>query len=118
MRLISICIIIIIIIIITRWYFGDIARAEAEKLLMLSTNHPGTFLVRISSSQKDALSLSLRDSDGIKHYRIRKMDDGGFFITHRAIFNTLLVSVILLQQTKMSYLLIVCVILSPLLNYA
>ena len=56
---------------------------------MLSSNVPGTFLIRVSSSQKDALSLSLRDTDGIKHYRIRKMDDGGFFITHRAVFNTL-----------------------------
>ena len=56
---------------------------------MLSSNVPGTFLVRVSSSHKDALSLSLRDTDGIIHYLIRKMDDGGFFITHRAVFNTL-----------------------------
>lgn len=56
---------------------------------MISTNVQGTFLLRISSSQKDALSLSLRDVDGVKHYRIRKMDDGGFFITTRAVFNTL-----------------------------
>ena len=56
---------------------------------MSTGNIPGTFLIRVSSSQKDALSLSLRDVDGIKHYRIRKMDDGGFFITTRAVFNTL-----------------------------
>ena len=77
------------------WYFGDVPRAEAEKLLMISTNLPGTFLIRVSSSQKDALSLSLRDSDGIKHYRIRKMDQGGgFFITSRAVFPTVAVSFI------------------------
>jgi hypothetical protein len=75
------------------WYFGDIARAEAEKLLMTAGNIPGTFLLRISSSQKDALSLSLRDVDGVKHYRIRKMDGGGFFITTRSLFNTLQVCV-------------------------
>ena len=75
------------------WYFGDVPRAEAEKLLMIGTNLPGTFLIRVSSSQKDALSLSLRDSDGIKHYRIRKMDQGGgFFITSRAVFPTVAVS--------------------------
>ena len=75
------------------WYFGDIARAEAERLLMISTNLPGTFLIRLSSSQTDTLTLSLRDSDGIKHYQIRKMTQGGgFFITSRAVFPTVAVS--------------------------
>lgn len=49
----------------------------------------GTFLVRMSSSQKNSLSLSIRDGEGIKHYRIRKLDEGGYFIASRITFKTL-----------------------------
>ena len=71
------------------WYFGDIPRGEAEKWLLLESNLSGTFLVRMSSSQKNALSLSIRDGEGIKHYRIRKLDDGWYFIASRITFRTL-----------------------------
>ena len=75
------------------WYYGDVSRAEAEKCLAMPSNNVGTFLIRVSSSQRDMLSLSLRDIDGVKHYRIRKLDTGqGFFIAARAVFNTLHVS--------------------------
>ena len=74
------------------WYFGDVARAEAEKWLLIAGNPSGTFLVRTSSSQKNSLSLSLRDGEGIKHYRIRRLDDGGYFIASRRTFQTLRVS--------------------------
>ena len=74
------------------WYFGDVARAEAEKWLLITGNPSGTFLVRTSSSQKNSLSLSLRDGEGIKHYRIRRLDDGGYFIASRRTFQTLRVS--------------------------
>jgi hypothetical protein len=69
-----------------------VARAEAEKWLLISSNPSGTFLVRTSSSQKNSLSLSLRDGEGIKHYRIRRLDDGGYFIASRRTFQTLRVS--------------------------
>lgn len=74
------------------WYFGDIPRGEAEKWLLIETNMSGTFLVRTSSSQKNSLSLSIKDGEGIKHYRIRKLDDGGYFIASRITFRTLQVS--------------------------
>ena len=74
------------------WYFGDIPRGEAEKWLLIESNVSGTFLVRTSSSQKNSLSLSIRDGEGIKHYRIRKLDDGGYFIASRITFRTLQVS--------------------------
>ena len=48
--------------------------------------------MRASSTQKNSLSLSLRDGDGIKHYRIRTLDDGGFYIANRISFPTLQVS--------------------------
>ena len=76
-------------VIFCSWYFGDVARAEAEKWLLIPGNPSGTFLVRTSSSQKNSLSLSLRDGEGIKHYRIRRLDDGGYFIASRRTFQTL-----------------------------
>jgi len=72
------------------WYFGDIPRGEAEKWLLFSGNVNGTFLIR-TGSQRNTLSLSIRDGEGIKHYRIRKLDEGGYFIASRVTFRTLLV---------------------------
>ena len=74
------------------WYFGDISRAESEKLLLASGIPSGTFLVRTSSSQKDSLSLSLRDGDGVKHYRIRRSYNREFYIARQIPFLTLKVS--------------------------
>ena len=34
-------------------------------------------------------SLSVRDGDNVKHYRIRKLDNGGYYITTRAPFPSL-----------------------------
>lgn len=47
-------------------------------------------------SDKSSYVLSVRDSDKangepcVKHYRIRKMDDGGFFISAKRTFDSLL----------------------------
>nr|AAT67596.1 Src tyrosine kinase 1 [Suberites domuncula] len=71
------------------WYYGDVTRAEAEKWLLFPGNPSGTFLVRTSSSQKSGVSLSVRDGESIKHYRIRRLDDGGYFIASRATFRDL-----------------------------
>ena len=70
------------------WFFGPIKRAEAEKLLRAHLKR-GTFLVRESESKPGDYSLSIQDGDTVKHYRIRRLDEGGFFITRRAVFNTL-----------------------------
>ena len=70
------------------WFFGPIKRADAEKLLRASPK-PGTFLIRESESKPGDYSLSIQDGENVKHYRIRRMDEGGFFITRRAVFNTL-----------------------------
>jgi len=71
------------------WYFGDIKRAEAEKRLMMRGLPTGTFLVRKAESAPGNFSLSVRDGDSVKHYRIRKLDTGGYFITSRAPFSSL-----------------------------
>ncbi|XP_072107719.1 tyrosine-protein kinase FRK [Mobula birostris] len=71
------------------WFFGGIKRADAEKQLMMAGNSPGSFLVRESESKLGDYSLSVRDGDVVKHYKIRKLDEGGFFIARRATFQTL-----------------------------
>ena len=74
---------------------------------MLPQNEHGAFLIRDSESRRNDYSLSVRDGDTVKHYRIRydhkklqmfflyfsllyrQLDDGGFFIARRTTFRTL-----------------------------
>ena len=72
-----------------RWYNGKIKRIEAEKKLLLDENEHGAFLIRDSESRRNDYSLSVRDGDTVKHYRIRQLDEGGFFIARRTTFRTL-----------------------------
>uniref|UniRef100_A0A8C3KBN0 Tyrosine-protein kinase n=1 Tax=Calidris pygmaea TaxID=425635 RepID=A0A8C3KBN0_9CHAR len=77
-----------------RWYFGKITRRESERLLLNPENPRGTFLVRESETTKGAYCLSVSDFDNakglnVKHYKIRKLDSGGFYITSRTQFNSL-----------------------------
>ncbi|CAH1773384.1 unnamed protein product [Owenia fusiformis] len=71
------------------WYFGKIKRIEAEKKLLLAENEHGAFLIRDSESRRNDFSLSVRDGDTVKHYRIRQLDEGGFFIARRVSFRSL-----------------------------
>ncbi|XP_072512493.1 proto-oncogene tyrosine-protein kinase Src isoform X2 [Salminus brasiliensis] len=76
------------------WYFGKITRRDSERLLLSLDNRRGTFLVRESETTKGAYCLSVLDSDNVKglnvkHYKIRKLDSGGFYITSRTQFSNL-----------------------------
>ncbi|GBM87230.1 Tyrosine-protein kinase Lyn [Araneus ventricosus] len=77
-----------------RWFFGDTNRADAERLLLQPENEPGAFLVRHSHAQ-GSYALSIKDIDTnanevlIRHYKIRTLDRGGFFISPRDSFATL-----------------------------
>jgi len=71
------------------WYFGKIKRVEAEKKLLQLENEHGAFLIRDSESRRNDYSLSVRDGDTVKHYRIRQLDEGGFFIARRVTFQSL-----------------------------
>lgn len=71
------------------WFFGKIKRADAEKKLLLPGNPSGTFLIRDSETMPGNYSLSIRDGESVRHYRIRKLDNGGFYITTRAPFVSL-----------------------------
>lgn len=71
------------------WYFKKIKRIEAEKLLLQPSNETGAFLIRDSESRHNDFSLSVRDIDTVKHYRVRQLDDGGYFIARRQTFHDL-----------------------------
>ncbi|CAK9303551.1 unnamed protein product [Gordionus sp. m RMFG-2023] len=71
------------------WYFGKIRRIDAEKKLLSPENEHGSFLIRDSESRRNDFSLSVRDADTVKHYRIRQLDEGGFFIARRITFRDL-----------------------------
>ncbi|KAM9493465.1 tyrosine-protein kinase Fgr isoform 2-T2 [Clarias gariepinus] len=75
------------------WYFGKMGRKDAERQLLGQNNPRGTFLIRESETTKGAYSLSIKDwdeakGDHVKHYKIRKLDNGGYYITTRSQFET------------------------------
>ncbi|XP_053919940.1 tyrosine-protein kinase FRK isoform X2 [Cuculus canorus] len=71
------------------WFFGPIKRTDAERQLSYPGTQAGTFLIRESESLKGEYSLSVYDGVSVKHYRIRKLDEGGFFLSRRKTFKTL-----------------------------
>uniref|UniRef100_A0A8C6U1Q6 Tyrosine-protein kinase n=1 Tax=Neogobius melanostomus TaxID=47308 RepID=A0A8C6U1Q6_9GOBI len=77
--------------ILEEWFFKDIARKDAERQLLSPANKPGAFLIR-ESETSNGFSLSIRDVgtknlDVVKHYKIRKLDNGGFYISPKISFN-------------------------------
>uniref|UniRef100_A0A8C5PNY3 Tyrosine-protein kinase n=1 Tax=Leptobrachium leishanense TaxID=445787 RepID=A0A8C5PNY3_9ANUR len=71
------------------WYFGDVKRTEAERLLISNSGIEGSYLIRESESQTGSFSLSVCDGTVVKHYRIRRLDNGGFYISTKCSFPTL-----------------------------
>ncbi|CAJ0927575.1 unnamed protein product, partial [Mesorhabditis belari] len=79
-----------------RWYAGKIPRDRAERLVLSKNLPKGTFLIREREAETREYALTIRDSDDsrgvgtVKHYKIRRLDDGnGFYITRRRTFRTL-----------------------------
>ena len=62
---------------------------DAEKLLLLPFNSVGAYLIRDSETNPGDYSLSIRDTERVRHYKIKRLDDGTFFITRKATFNTI-----------------------------
>ncbi|XP_017678324.1 PREDICTED: tyrosine-protein kinase HCK isoform X1 [Lepidothrix coronata] len=76
------------------WFFKGISRKDAERQLLGPGNMIGSFMIRDSETTKGCYSLSVRDGDemqggAVKHYKIRTLDSGGFYISARNNFNTL-----------------------------
>ncbi|XP_066563787.1 tyrosine-protein kinase Blk [Amia ocellicauda] len=79
---------------VERWFFKNLSRKETERLLLAPANKAGTFLIRESETSKGAFSLSVKDADQqhgdvVKHYKIRSLDDGGYYISPKVSFPTL-----------------------------
>ncbi|KAL6064633.1 hypothetical protein STEG23_030330, partial [Scotinomys teguina] len=79
--------------VLKRWFFRTISRKDAERQLLAPMNKAGAFLIRESESNKGAFSLSVKDvttqGEVVKHYKIRSLDDGGYYISPRITFPTL-----------------------------
>nr|CAI5839512.1 unnamed protein product [Callosobruchus analis] len=78
----------------TIWFFENISRKEAEKLLLAEENARGTFLVRPSEHNPNGYSLSVKDWEEyrgyhVKHYKIKPLDNGGFYISTNKTFDSL-----------------------------
>ncbi|CAG9763750.1 unnamed protein product [Ceutorhynchus assimilis] len=81
------------------WFFENISRIEAEKLLLGDTSQSrGIFLIRTSEHIPDGYALSVKNWDmdngySVKHYRIKRMDTGEYFISfhqgRKKAFNSL-----------------------------
>lgn len=71
------------------WYFPETKRSDAEKMLMSQENQKGAFLIRNCESQPGELSLSVLDDVRVKHYKIRKLNDGGYYLSTARNFPTL-----------------------------
>ncbi|KRT81848.1 phosphotransferase [Oryctes borbonicus] len=76
------------------WFMENVSRKEADKLLMNTANSRGTFLVRPSEHNPEGYSLSVKDWDDqrgyhVKHYKIKPLDNGGFYISTNNVYPTL-----------------------------
>ena len=76
------------------WFFGHISRKEAEKLLLSQDLPRGAFLIRFAEHSPGGYSLTMRDWEAergnhIKHYKIKCLDQGGFYVTTRQTFANL-----------------------------
>jgi fyn-related kinase len=56
---------------------------------MMSFNQFGSFLIRESETKAGDYSLSLRDRERVRHYRIYHLEDNIFFITRKNTFKTI-----------------------------
>ncbi|CAN9507398.1 unnamed protein product [Ophioblennius macclurei] len=79
---------------VEKWFFKDLSRRETERLLLAPGNKPGAFLVRESETSKGSFSLSIKDNDSeqgdvVKHYKIRCLDKGGYYISPSLTFSSL-----------------------------
>ncbi|KAM4571352.1 tyrosine-protein kinase Srms [Fundulus diaphanus] len=72
-----------------KWYYGNINRVKAEKLLLGSQNKDGAFLVRISESHSDEYTVSARSEGKVCHFRVQRSVIGAYFVSDKISFATL-----------------------------
>ncbi|XP_067679720.1 tyrosine-protein kinase Yes-like [Haliotis asinina] len=75
----------------TKDWWVDFDRNESTNLLFSPGIEPGMFLVR-DASDKTSFVLSVRDQGAepsVRHYRIRRKDNGGCFINPKRVFSNM-----------------------------
>ncbi|XP_003738595.1 protein enhancer of sevenless 2B-like [Galendromus occidentalis] len=60
------------------WYYGRLRRLDAEKLL--GGKHLGAFLIRLSETQPEEFSLSVKCEDKVRHFKVLRGAPGMFNI--------------------------------------
>lgn len=70
------------------WYFPDTKRLDAEKMLLAEGNQHGAFLIRNCESQRGERSLSVLDCGKVKHYKLKKLENGHVFVSRARSFLT------------------------------
>lgn len=71
------------------WYFAETKRQDAEKMLVAGGNQHGAFLIRNCESQKGELSLSVLDHGKVKHYKLKRLENGHYYVSRSRTFQTL-----------------------------
>ncbi|XP_074541321.1 tyrosine-protein kinase FRK [Halichoeres trimaculatus] len=71
------------------WYFPETKRLDAEKMLLAGGNKHGAFLIRDCESQRGELSLSVLDNGRVKHYKLKKLENGHYYVSRTRTFPTL-----------------------------
>lgn len=76
------------------WFAGKIPRSIAEKMVTSPTMPRGTYLIRDRETENGEYALTIKDfdqerGDSVKHYKIKRLENGGFYITTRRTFATL-----------------------------
>lgn len=70
------------------WFQSD--RKEADLMLLLPGNSHGTFLIREAHDKRSHVLSVRQDLDtgdpSVKHYRIKRLDNGGFYISPKKTF--------------------------------
>ncbi|XP_018415338.1 PREDICTED: protein-tyrosine kinase 6 [Nanorana parkeri] len=69
-----------------RWFFRELSRTEANNLLMKGGNAAGSFLVRQSDKQDFDYALSVRATDGVKHFKILRNSQGEYHLNSSSLF--------------------------------
>lgn len=69
-----------------RWYFGKVKRLEAHKLLMRSVNGHGSYIVRDSGSCEGDIAISVRYQKSVRHFLVKRLCNGAYYITRRLTF--------------------------------
>ncbi|KAG5838593.1 hypothetical protein ANANG_G00225260 [Anguilla anguilla] len=72
-----------------KWYYGNINRQKAEKLLLAPQNTSGSFLVRISESHSDEYTISVRNDGKVFHFRVHRTSIGAYYVSDKVSFATL-----------------------------